>query len=190
MEKINIGGNVCPYPMPVSLVGASVGGRANFMAVAWFARVNSSPPIIAAAINKRHHTPAGIRENGTFSVNFPSADMAEQTDYCGIVSGRETDKSSLFDLFYGDLETAPMIGQCPLCLECRLIETVSLPTNELFLGEIVGAYTEERYLTDGKPDVRKMNPLLLTMPDNNYWTVGAHAGNAWSAGKKLAQGGK
>lgn len=188
MEKINIGNNVCPYPMPVSLVGANVGGRANFMAVAWFARVNYTPAIIAAAINKRHHTAAGIRENGTFSVNFPSAEMVEQTDYCGIVSGKKTDKSGLFDVFYGELKTAPLISQCPVCLECRLLDTISQPMDNLFLGEIVGAYTEEQYLTDGKPDVRKMNPFLLTMPDNNYWTVGAHAGNAWSAGKKLSQG--
>jgi len=55
----------------------------------------------------------------------------------------------------------------------------------LFIGEIVGAYTEERFLTDGKPDIRKMKPLVLTMPDNQYWTVGEYAGQAWGEGKKL-----
>jgi flavin reductase (DIM6/NTAB) family NADH-FMN oxidoreductase RutF len=185
MEKINISVNVCPYPMPVSLVGAVVNGRINFMAVAWLARVNLKPPIIGVAINKRHHTPAGIRENEAFSVNFPSADLMEKTDYCGLVSGREMDKSGLFAIFHGQLDAAPMIKECPLCLECKLVKTVSLATNELFLGEIKGVYTEERYLTDGKPDVHKMNLLILTRPDNNYWTVGAHQGKAWSVGKKL-----
>ena len=189
MEKINIGTNVCPYPMPVSLVGATVEGRVNFMAVAWLTRANMSPPIISATISKRHYTSAGIRESRAFSVNFPSAEMVEQTDYCGLVSGRNADKSGLFEVFYGELATAPMIVQCPLCLECRLYDVVALPTNELFLGEIVGAYTEERYLTDGEPDPHKMNPLVLTMPDNNYWTVGTHAGKAWSIGKKLQQEG-
>ncbi|MFP3868253.1 MAG: flavin reductase family protein [Desulfobacteraceae bacterium] len=185
MEKINIGTNVSPYPMPVSLLGALVGGRINFMTVAWLARVNFKPAIMAVAVNRRHFTTPGIRENGCFSVNFPSADMLLETDYCGLVSGRVANKSGLFEVFYGELENAPMIKKCPLSLECRLIETVTLPNNYLFLGEIVAAYTEERYLTDGQPDIQKMNPLVLSMPDKNYWTIGAQAGTAWDAGKKL-----
>ena len=185
MEKINIGANVFIYPMPVTLVGAMVGGRVNYMAVGWVTRVNAKPPILAVALNKIHYTPEGIKRTGTFSVNFPTANMVEETDYCGLVSGRKNDKSSVFKVFYGELETAPMIEDCPLCLECRLQDIYEFPTNNLFIGEIVAAYTEEGYLTDDKPDIHKMNPLVLTMPDNNYWTVGAHAGKAWGAGKKL-----
>ena len=111
--------------------------------------------------------------------------MIERTDYCGLVSGKNEDKSSLFDIFYGPLQTAPMIQECPLSLECRLLNSVKHPTNTFYIGEIVASYTEEQYLTAGKPDIRKMNPLLLTMPDNRYWTVGEYAGDAWSAGKKL-----
>ena len=55
----------------------------------------------------------------------------------------------------------------------------------LYIGDIVEVYTEERFLTDGKPDVQKINPFTLTMPDNHYWRVGEMAGRAWSAGKKL-----
>ena len=189
MEKISIGRNVVPYPMPVTLVGATVQGRANFLAVAWTARVNNKPPIIAIALNKRHYTLGGIRENKTFSVNVPGADLIEKTDYCGLVSGRDTDKSDLFEVFYGDLKTVPMIGECPLCLECALADIVELDTNALVLGEIIGAYTKERFLTGGKPDVHKMHPVLLTMPGNDYWTVGEHVARAWSVGKKLKEGG-
>lgn len=185
MSKVQLDPNAFIYPMPVTLVGATVAGRVNFLAVAWVTRVNLNPPLLAVAINRRHFTPPGIREHGNFSVNCPSADMLEQTDYCGLVSGRQADKSGLFEVFYGKLKTAPMIRECPLCLECSLNQVVELPSQYLFIGEIVAAYTEEHYLTDGKPDIHKMNPLVLTMPDNNYWTVGEHAGRAWSAGKKL-----
>jgi flavin reductase (DIM6/NTAB) family NADH-FMN oxidoreductase RutF len=187
MEKINIGSNVFVYPMPISLVGAMVEGRPNFMAVGWVCRVNRTPPIIAVALNQRHHTPKGIQENQAFSVNFPGLDLMEKTDYCGLVSGRDVDKSTIFEIFYGELKTAPMIQECPLCLECKLLQVVPLPTNNLFLGEIVGAYTEERFLTEGKPDIRKMNSFVLTMPDNNYWKVGDHAGSAWNIGKQFKQ---
>ena len=141
--------------------------------------------MIAVMINKSHYTPPFIVENGTFSVNVPSADLREKVDYCGLVSSANVDKSKLFDVFYGDLKTAPMIRECPRCIECRLVKALALPTNDIFIGEIAASYADERCLTDGKPDGKKVNPLLLTMPDNGYWTVGERAGKAWSDGRKL-----
>jgi flavin reductase (DIM6/NTAB) family NADH-FMN oxidoreductase RutF len=70
-------------------------------------------------------------------------------------------------------------------VECKLVKTVELPTNSFFIGEIVAAYSEERFLTDGVPDIKKINPFLLTMPDNGYWSVGELIGRAWSAGKSM-----
>ena len=187
MSKINLGANAYIYPMPVTLVGAMVEGRANFMAVGWVMRVNMKPPLLAVALNKAHYTPKGIRAQGAFSVNFPGADLMDKADYCGLVSGRKVDKSGLFRVFYGELETAPLIEECPLGLECRLYQVVELPANDLFIGEIVAAHADEDCLTDGHPDITKLNPLVLTMPDNNYWTVGGHAGRAWEAGKTLKE---
>ncbi len=187
MSKVNLGANAFIYPMPVTLVGAVVAGRANFLAVGWITRVNIKPPLVAMALNKAHYTPKGIRENQTFSINFPGADLMEKADYCGLVSGHKVDKSGLFQVFYGELETAPLIEECPLVLECRLYRVVELPSHDLFIGEIVAAHADEDCLTDGKPDIVKINPLLLTMPDHSYWTVGNRAGQAWGAGKKLKE---
>jgi flavin reductase (DIM6/NTAB) family NADH-FMN oxidoreductase RutF len=100
-----------------------------------------------------------------------------------MASGKKVDKGGLFEVFYGKLRTAPMIEECPLCMECKLVQTIEFPTNTLFIGEIIGSYAEERCLTDGKPDIKKMDPLLLTMPDNRYWRVGEYAGKAWGSGK-------
>jgi flavin reductase (DIM6/NTAB) family NADH-FMN oxidoreductase RutF len=188
MEKIKLDKNAFLYPMPMVLVGAVVEGRANFMAVGWVSRVNFNPPLMAVALGKSHYTNAGIHRNKAFSVNIPGIAFMEKVDYCGIVSGEKTDKSKIFDVFYGELPDAPMIRECPISLECRLIDTVDLPTNSLFIGEIIGAYSEERYLTEGKPDIRKISPFTLTMPDNNYWKVGENAGKAWSVGKNFGKG--
>lgn len=184
MSRISLGNNVIP-PMPVALVGALVDGVPNFMTVGWLTRVNYQPPMLAVALNKQHHTPKGIVENGTFSACFPNVAMEKITDYCGVVSGRKADKSSLFDLFYGETETAPMIADCPLNIECKLVQTVALPTNNLYIGEIVAGYSEERFMTDGKPDFKKIDPLLLTMPDNTYWSFGDKVGKAWKDGVTL-----
>ena len=185
MKKISAGTNVFIYPMPVVLVGANVGGKANFMAVGWVSRVNAAPPMLAIGIFNKQYTNEGVRANGTFSVCFPDRGLVEKADYCGMVSGSRVDKSTLFDVFYGETETAPMIRECPLNLECRLVHTVELPTNNLYIGEIVASFADERCLTEGKLDVKKLDPLLLTMPDNRYWAVGDFAGDAWEAGKRL-----
>jgi flavin reductase (DIM6/NTAB) family NADH-FMN oxidoreductase RutF len=185
MGKIEIGRSRVFYPMPCSLVGAIVAGKPNYLTVAWFSMVNPEPPYLAVAMNKAHYTNSGIKENGTFSVNIPSAQMAEVTDYCGIVSGKKVDKSRVFETFYGKLETAPMIRECPFSVECRLIQTVELPAEELFIGEIVAAYCEEGCLTEGAPDLRKINPFVLIMPDRKYLALGQDIGPAWQMGKKL-----
>ncbi len=185
MARVKIDPNAFVYPMPMVLIGTTVENRANFMAVAWVSRVNARPPMIGVALGKNHYTNAGIHENKTFSVNIPGMDLLEKVDYCGLVSGKNDDKSRLFDIFDGELPNAPMIQQCPLCMECKLVNAVDLPTNTLFIGEIIGTYTEGRFLTDGKPDVRKMIPFTLTMPDNNYWGMGNNVGQAWSIGKNL-----
>jgi flavin reductase (DIM6/NTAB) family NADH-FMN oxidoreductase RutF len=185
MGKISAGRNVFMYPMPVTLLGTLVDKKPNFMTLGWVTRVNANPPTVGCGVGRHHHSVRGIEENKTFSINFPSATMMEKTDYCGIFSGKDTDKSSLFDVYYGELKTAPMITECPLSLECRLEVTVKNPTNNLYIGEIIASYTEQKYLSNGKPDMKKINPLLLSMPDNHYWTVGECAGDAWSAGKNL-----
>ena len=184
MDKINLGSTIPAYPMPVSLVGAYVDGKPNFMAVAWFTMASYKPPSIAITLGKGHYTNPGIRENKTFSVCLPSEDMVEITDYCGIVSGKKTDKSEIFDLFYGELKTAPLIRDCPLCIECKLAEIVDSSSNEIFIGEIMGIHTEERFLTDGKLDFRKMKPLILSQPDTSYWSLGEQVAKAWNIGKK------
>jgi flavin reductase (DIM6/NTAB) family NADH-FMN oxidoreductase RutF len=185
VEKIECPAERLSYPMPCSLVGAKVEGKPNYLTVAWFAMVNPKPPYVMVSLNKAHYTNAGVKENGTFSLNIPQGEMVEVTDYCGLVSGRQADKSKLFETFYGKLGTAPMIRECAFNAECRLVKTVETPMEELFIGEIVAAYSDERYLTDGVPDPRKINPLILLMPQRMYVGLGADIAPAWKAGKGL-----
>ena len=119
--------------LPVALVGADVDGKPNFEPIAWFNIVDYKPYKIGVSSEKSHNTNEGIRKNKTFSVNIPSAKMAAATDYCGLHSGKQIDKSKVFDVFYGELKNAPMIKQCPLNLECRLTQTAELVHNELFI---------------------------------------------------------
>lgn len=186
MTKIKFDSKITAYPMPVCLVGANIEGKPNFMAVAWVSKVNSNPPMMIVAIGKRQYTATGIRENGTFSISFPNKSLVEKTDYCGLISGREADKSGIFEVFYGELETAPMISKCPICYELKLRETVELTGSILFIGEIVAAYANERYVNDNKVDVIQTEPFLLVEGlTNEYIELGNHLAKAFSVGKTI-----
>jgi flavin reductase (DIM6/NTAB) family NADH-FMN oxidoreductase RutF len=188
MNKTALGQQGFLYPMPMVIVGADAGGKANFLAVAFVTRTNFAPPRIGIALGKTHHTNTGIREHGEFSVNIPHEGMRAVTDHVGLTSGAKQDKSGIFEVFRGQLVHAPMIAECPITMECRLVQTVEQPSNEFFIGEIVETYCNPECLVDGKPEISLIKPFTLTMPDNRYWAVGAPLGKAWSDGRGYRQG--
>ena len=188
-NKIKVGPYI--YPMPLVLIGANVEGSANFMPLAWISMVEHEPHMISISSFQPHYTNKGIIENKTFSINTPSESMIEATDYCGLRTGQKTDKSQVFEVFYGELKTAPMIKQAPLNLECKvvkIIDTKEFISREnkghfIFIGEIIQAYADERYLTNGMPDITKIKPFSLTQVDRSYWKIGERKGSAWYIGK-------
>ena len=171
------------YPMPVTLIGANVGGKPNFITIAHVGIMDFSH--VSLSMGKVHFTNVGIRENGTFSVNIPSVDIVKETDYCGLVSGRKADKGALFETFYGELGTAPMIEQCPLNMECRLVQTVDMPMHDVFVGEIVEAYCDEKCMEGTDVDFARIEPILFAMYDKSYFKLGERFAKAWSVGKEL-----
>ena len=183
MMKAKLGAVNCLYPMPTTLVGANVNGKPNFITIAHVGIMDLGS--ISLSMNEVHYTNAGIKENGTFSVNIPSVEMVKETDYCGLVSGKHVDKSQLFETFYGKLGTAPMIKECPINLECRLIQTVDFPKHDVFVGEVVEAYCDEQCLTDGVVDFSKVQPILFVMNDRSYWKLGERFAKSWNIGKEL-----
>jgi len=185
MPKRKIGSKVPVYPMPVILVGAQVKGKPNFLTVVWFSMVNFKPPMISVVLNRAHYTNQGIKQTNTFSINIPSTEMLEATDYCSVVSGFEHDKSKLFDIFYGELRNAPMITECPLTAECRVIQTIQFTTHELFVGEVITAYADDNMLKQERPDITKIKPFIYSMYDNHYWELGKSIGTAMHIGKRF-----
>jgi flavin reductase (DIM6/NTAB) family NADH-FMN oxidoreductase RutF len=186
-KKIDLGPKVASYPMPVVLVGANVKGKPNFLSAAWFMAAGITPPKVAVTLNKTHYTNQGIKDDKTFSVNIPSDDIMSATDYCGIVSGLKADKSGVFDVFYGKLKTAPMIAECPVNLECSLDKVIDNGSHEMFIGDIVSTFTEEKYLTAGAVDTKKVNPFMLSLNNRIYYALGEQKGKAWETGKDYKQ---
>jgi flavin reductase (DIM6/NTAB) family NADH-FMN oxidoreductase RutF len=183
MEKKNLGKKSFLYPYPVTILGANVNGKPNFMTLAFVGIVNANPGMVALGCGKGHLTNAGIKENMAFSLNLPSTDMVEVVDYIGSVTGNKVDKSVIFDIFYGKSGTVPMIEKCHLCLECKVLKILDLGgSDDIVIGEIMESYCDENCLTDGMPDIKKLKPFLLSMYENRYFSIGEFLGKAWSIG--------
>ncbi len=184
--KVKLGNLNALYPTPTTLAGAMVNGKPNFIAIAHIGIMTHHH--VSLSMGKRHYTNAGIKENKTFSVCIPSEDLIVKTDYCGIMTGKNTDKAILFDIFYGELKTAPMIQECSVCMECKLERIVDFPNNDVFIGEIVQTYVDESVLSENRVDVSKLKPLLFDMASKKYWALGGELAKCWNVGKQLELG--
>jgi flavin reductase (DIM6/NTAB) family NADH-FMN oxidoreductase RutF len=185
--KKDIGTINCLYPMPVTLVGTIAHGKANFMVCAHVGIMNfADKNYISVSIGKMHETNHAIHENGTFSVNIPSEDMVVETDYAGIVTGKDMDKSGLFPVTFGKLESAPMIESCPVSMECRVYSTVEFPSHDVFIGEIVTSWCDENGLTNGAVDLAKTKPMLFDMALKQYWNLGKPFAKCWAVGNQYS----
>jgi len=190
VAKIKIKSNPYLYPLPVVLIGANINNKPNFMALAWITPVEHKPPLLAISVHQSHKTYEGIEENKTFSVNIPSEGMIKPLDYCGIKSGKEIDKSEIFEIFYGNLKTAPMIKEAPLTMECRVVESFDTKAgHQLYIGEVANAFCEENCLENKIPSIEKIKPLIYAMGQRKYWSVGKFIGKAWKIGKNFKKSG-
>lgn len=188
VSKRLLGPQTLLYPLPALLVGANVDGKPNFMAAAWSGIANSEPPMLSVALNHRRHTLKGVKQNYTFSVNVPSVDLAPEMDYCGMASGSRVDKVEVcrFKVFYGKLGSAPLIEQCPVNIECRVAHLLDLGSHCLVIGRIEEVHISEDCLTNDRPDVNKIKPIIyLREPAKQYLDFGRIIGKSGALGKAL-----
>jgi len=187
--KIKLDPNYYPIIYPIMLVGANVEGKPNFQTIVYLGQMCFNPMIIAIGIGKGHHTTKGILENGTFSVNVPSEDLVVKTDYCGITSGSKVDKSEVFSVFYGDLGSAPMIDECKLTMECKVIDKKDFGGAISFFGEVVKTYAEKNIITEkaygsgASPNLAKLRPMIGA-GQKKYYRLGEPLAEAYSIGKE------
>ena len=97
------------------------------------------------------------------------------------MSGNKVDKSEIFESFYDEVATAPMIKDCPVNYLCKVIQTIPIFDFTMFLGEIVAVYAKEDCLVNNKPDALKVNPIILM--DSGYFYLKDRIGSVFKACK-------
>jgi flavin reductase (DIM6/NTAB) family NADH-FMN oxidoreductase RutF len=188
IEKVMIG-KMPASAFPVVIVGSMVNGKPNYNTLGCYGLISPYPPTVYIKSIKEHYTNAGIRETGWFSVNLPLKELVEKTDYVGLVSGHDTDKSGIFKSFFSSVGNAPMVEECPVNILCKVVQTVYMPTQpktEIFIGEVEEVYVNNKCMSDGVPDLNKIKPLMLA--GTQYVEIsGNPVGTAWKIGKDLIE---
>jgi flavin reductase (DIM6/NTAB) family NADH-FMN oxidoreductase RutF len=149
------------------------------------------PPCVGVAVRKERLTFKNIGRTGAFTINVPSTSQAAPVDYLGIVSGKdEKDKLERIGMKTerGDKVDAPLLVDCPVCLECRLKDSLEIGTHTWFVGEVLEAHVEERaFGDDGKMDARLIDPLVYATSDHQYYAIGERVAPAFKVGKTLGK---
>jgi len=189
MAKRKIGPNPYVYPIPIVLIGAMVDGRANYATVGECGLLGIRPPLVIASVATEHFTTPGIEAAGAFSINVPTTEMLALVDHFGSVSGRDVDKSALVESEPGTLPGVPLLIACPVNLECRVVEDLTVEGHRIFLARVVETHVDEAYVSeaDGRfriAPVQDLDPILYAL-DNQYYSVGKPIGTGYQEGAKL-----
>ena len=191
MNKRQLGPCVTFFPQPTTLISSiSQSGETNVMTASWVSIVSKTPPTIAVALNKQRLTYAQIRESGCFAVNQAPASLALAADYCGIRSGRDSDKLTVAGLTTSAASQikAPLIEQCPLNIECRYQQELELGDYRLVLGEILEVHAvAEAFAQKQSGDVVPFDPLVYLGGIREYWSLGERQADAYKDGLLLEQ---
>ncbi len=182
-KKKNIGSTLALYPTPITIVGTKVEGKVNWINIAHIGIVGMDKILLSMA--KSHYSNRGIKENKNVSVNLITKDMIVKADYVGLVSGHQKDKSKVFDYYYEEFDSAPLIKDSPISMECKLIDNYETDSEDNFIFKVMNTYVKEDMLdSSGKIDYEKVKPILFEMPNKTYIEAGNIVGKCWSDGKK------
>lgn len=177
MSKISWKPGTMLFPLPPVMVTCGTTEKPNVLTIAWTGIVNSDPPLTYISVRPSRYSYSIIKESGEFVINIPTFELARACDYCGVKSGRNTDKFKDMEL---EIEPcvkvkAPMLVKSPVSLECKVKSVTSFETHDMFLAEIVNVNIDDRFLeADGRLALEKAG--LLAFVHGRYYTLGRDLG--------------
>lgn len=172
MVKIEKNPTATVMPCPAVLISAyDKNEKANAMTAAWIANICHQPPSVAVAIRPSRYTYELIEQTGCFAVNIPGVENARETDYFGIISGRDEDKFEKTGLTTtkGKKVQVPLINEFPINLECKVTAKHIIGSHDVIIGEILLVHYEEEIIVGGRADPLKAD--ILAYAAGNYYSL-------------------
>ena len=173
MAKVALKPGTYLYPIPAVLVTCGPLEKPNIITLAWVGTLCSDPPTVGISIRPSRYSHGLVQQYGEFAVNLPSADLVRVTDYCGTVSGQKVDKFAMTGLTPVPAKAikSAIIAECPVNIECKVTQVLSLGSHDLFLGKVVAVQVDECVLNPQREiDLHKARPLAYG--SHRYWGLG------------------
>ena len=184
-KQIWKGGNVL-YPVPAVMVSCGdYDGEKNIITVAWTGTINTNPPMTYISLRPERYSYGIIKESGEFVINVTTEKLAYAADFCGVRSGRDTDKFKKLGLKYskGNSVKCPIIEESPLSIECKVNRIEELGSHCMFIADVICVQADERYMEEsGKFDYAKSKPICYS--HGEYYGLGRYIGKFGYSVKK------
>ncbi len=173
-------------PLPPVLVTVGEGEDRNIITIGWTGILATHPARTYISVRPQRHSHTLLRRHGEFVINLATVDMAKKVDYCGIYTGKKVNKFA--ECGFTPVESAevtvPSIAECPLSIECRVVEVIPMGTHDVFIADIVGVSCDDSILdSEGRLCFESAN--LLAYAHGEYFALGEKVGKfGFSTDKK------
>ena len=187
MAKVVVDPSRPVYPTPAALITCVASdGRPNIITLGEVFNVSlRRPPVVGLAIRKATYSHGLIAAAKEFVVNMPTTAILRETDLCGTLTGRDSDKFAESGLtpLPADKVRPPLIKECPLNIECRLISLQEMGDHDLFLGEVLAVHADDSVLDDqGRVSPARLDTFVFMYNcghPGEYWSLGRKIGDVW-----------
>lgn len=166
------------YPLPVVMVSMADGdGKYNIITIAWAGTVCTNPPMVSISVRPERYSYPILERTGEFVVNLTTRKLVRATDYCGVRSGRDVDKFKTLGLtpVQADKVRAPLIGESPVNIECRVCRVIPLGSHHMFLAEVAAVHADGEYMDERhKFHLERAEPVVYS--HGAYFVCGEQVG--------------
>lgn len=185
MARKNFKAGALTAPLPPVMVTVGDMENSNIITIGWTGILSTIPPRTYISVRPQRHSYKLLKATGEFVINLTTADQARTVDYVGIYTGAKVDKFRECGLTKAESKevAAPTIKECPLALECRVIETIPMGTHDVFIADIVSVSCDESIL-DETGKIRFDKAGLLAYAHGEYYALGEKVGKFGFSTKK------
>lgn len=161
-------------PVPAVMVScADLDGNTNILTIAWTGVVCSDPAMVYISVRPERWSHHMIHQSEEFVINLTTEALCAATDYCGVRSGKNTDKWKDCGLTAAKASAvaAPLIAESPVNIECKVTDIMHLGTHDMFLAKVLAVDVSEEFMDEkGKFDLDRCG--LIAYSHGEYFSLG------------------
>jgi flavin reductase (DIM6/NTAB) family NADH-FMN oxidoreductase RutF len=176
------------YPLPAVLISCGSSPEDyNLLTISWVGTICTNPPMCYISIRPERHSYEIIKKTGEFIINLTNEEMAYATDWCGVKSGKDYKKFTEMNLtpVKGEMVSAPIVKESPLCIECRVKEIIPLGSHDMFIAEVVNVQADTKYIDPETDTFNLAKAKLIAYSHGHYYKLGEEIGKfGWTVKKK------